>query len=52
MYAEGVAAPYEPTQQSGGGGCHHPPQHSQKLASMDFTDRVHESPASNFQVTI
>ena len=33
MYAEKVAARYDPPQQSSVGG-HHPPQHSQKLASM------------------
>ena len=35
MYAEKVAACYDPPQQSSVGG-HHPPQHSQKLASMNF----------------
>ena len=33
MYAEKVAVRYDPQQQSSVGG-HHPPQHSQKLASM------------------
>ena len=33
MYAEKVATRYDPPQQSSVGG-HHPPQHSQKLASM------------------